>query len=416
MRCRLILGIFAVPRNGLLIFLLQIIQISSWLSTTGTSTKSTTKHSYYSESLPHIGGSRKMCCQLLQNLGAKLHINDTAQSGLTSNRKFTESGQPTIQRFDSIFASDLPARAFLSTIIFICLCSVYPEVCIAFVGPENDVHRPIQSIAAPSHNTKSEKYDEQANLGNQQYQWVFENGNVELPEMIDAYGLKLTSPQLLGSGAGGAVFVLQNEPTKSQLSHGQISNVGIPSQIALKVSWKASAKSVAHECQILQQLQDASKRKHGRTISTIETCLGELRYKADVSRTMIILQPVFIETQAVSLQDFLSEPDKMMTSVTLIIRTLIQMLSENIVTIDVQPLISRDTGQILFVDFTEAATIDTQGKITGEDASLIRNFINEMMILIPDSVQDTAIKEIFQQELIKYPIDSIELTDMLIEQ
>ena len=106
----------------------------------------------------------------------------------------------------------------------------------------------------------------------------------------------------------------------------------------------------------------------------------------------------------------------MHTAVTLIIRTLLQMLSENIVTIDVQPLISRDTGQVLFVDFTEATTFDTQSTVDVSNNPTIRNFISEIMLLMPESLHDNIATKIFLQEVKKYPIESKELKKVLIEE
>jgi hypothetical protein len=238
------------------------------------------------------------------------------------------------------------------------------------------------------------------------YKWIFENGDVLLPEVIYAHGLKLTNPRLLGSGAGGAVFALHNEHLKTNELQ----------QVALKVSWTASTKSVSNECHVLKKLEEASIRKYGSAISTIETCLGEVAYQADAARTIIILQPVFLDTQASSLQDFVSEPEKMNVAITLIIRTLLQILSENIVTIDVQPLISRDTGRVLFIDFTEAMILNSENTNSGATNPAIQNLISEMMLLIPESLHDNIVNNILLRELEKYPIGSQEIKEMLIEQ
>ena len=81
---------------------------------------------------------------------------------------------------------------------------------------------------------------------------------------------------------------------------------------------------------------------------------------------------------------------------------MLQMLSENVVTIDVQPLISLNTGQILFVDFTEAIVVNTMNTINDADDAAIRNFISEMRTLIPESLHENIASKIFLDEKKKY--------------
>jgi hypothetical protein len=245
--------------------------------------------------------------------------------------------------------------------------------------------------------------------------WILGNGEVTLPDVIQISGLKLTHPKLLGSGAGGAVFTLKQE----QNQHFDVRSSGgdKPAAVALKVSWSASAKDVRNECRILRHLQHVSEMQYGTSIHTIEMCLAEAPYQLDPSRTMIALQPVFTDNEATSLHDFLSEPDKMEVAITQIIQTMLQMLSANVVTIDVQPLISSETGQILFVDFTEAMIIHKDdGTFDDKEKVVIRNFINEMMVLIPIPQQDTIASDILLRELLHYPIHSYDIIEALLEQ
>ena len=58
----------------------------------------------------------------------------------------------------------------------------------------------------------------------------------------------LTNPQLLGRGAGGAVYSFDEiDTTKNNDRHHRV--------VAVKVSWIRSAISVQNECKILQYLQ-----------------------------------------------------------------------------------------------------------------------------------------------------------------
>ena len=411
---------------ALFFFVINIVQASTWqnfnhkrLSTTPSNRTVMRKH-HDRERLPYIlqrrshwsapSGRYHQNLRLLRDTFQLKAYNDDKSHSVTEHF-FVKNGQK--QRFTKFFATS--TQKFLSTAMIICVCCINSEVSAASViqlqnapttfystttEPIRETHSEVQPKNYFAPHTRHNNFDKR-------HQWIFENGEVILPEVIYAHGLKLTNPRLLGSGAGGAVFVLQNE---------QLMTVAEPEQIALKVSWKDSTKSVSNECNILKKLQEASIIKYGSSISTIEKCLGEVPYEADTARSMILLQPVFGDKQASSLQDFAYEPDKMKVAVTQIIQTLLQMLSENIVTIDVQPLISRQTGRLLFIDFTEATIVNIQSSINDADKAAIRNFINEMMVLIPEPQHDVVVREIFLIEKVKYPIRSIEVYEMLLEQ
>jgi hypothetical protein len=264
------------------------------------------------------------------------------------------------------------------------------------------------AVEFPSSDYSSLEYTRtDINSGIQTYRWVFENGDITLPDSVDMGGWKLKHPKLLGSGAGGAVFVMQREPMDSTGDNVHLAPV------ALKVSWKGSTQAVANECRMLRRLQQSSTIRYGTSIGTVEDCLGEIPYGLDPTRTMIALQPVFVDQQASSLIDFLPDQDKLETAVTLIIRTMLHMLSANVVTIDVQPLISIETGQILFVDFTEAISIHEQDEDV--EVIVVRNFINEMMILIPTPQQETIASKIILEELSNYNIKSRYVYEILME-
>jgi hypothetical protein len=64
------------------------------------------------------------------------------------------------------------------------------------------------------------------------------------------------------------------------------------------------------------------------------------------------------------------------------------MLGANIITVDVQTLISEETGEVLFIDFTEAMTLSLPA--TSKDIVAVVGFCNEIKALVPDSLQDMA--------------------------
>ena len=71
---------------------------------------------------------------------------------------------------------------------------------------------------------------------------------------------------------------------------------------------------------------------------------------------MIALQPVV--ENAVSRVDKIN-PDVQPLAVQGIVQTFIDMLHANVVTTDVQTLMNKETGKVLFIDLTEAQTMTT---------------------------------------------------------
>ena len=208
----------------------------------------------------------------------------------------------------------------------------------------------------------------------EQKTWQLSNGLVELSNPLKSFSqYKLTNPILLGAGGGGAVFATHPmyDPNTNNINN----------DVAVKISWARSASSVEHECKVLQELE----MKHTRNV---ERCLGIESYPPDSRRVMIALQPVV--ENAVSRVDKINR-DVQPLAVQEIIQTLIDMLHANVVTTDVQTLMDKDTGKVLFIDMTEAQTISTPTP-SYLDLALASSFISEILALIPTSLMEVASK------------------------
>jgi urease gamma subunit len=219
--------------------------------------------------------------------------------------------------------------------------------------------------------------------------WNLMNGSVQLPDTLrlDSASASMTSmttsrssstpfigvlrdPTLIGVGAGGAVFTFSDD-----------------SPTLLKVSWAGSAKSVARECLTLQRLQDAH-------IQGAERCLGQFPYGSDDDeRIMIVVEP-YVKDAVASISD-LHNTAQQGHAVAQVARTLVQMLAANVVTIDVQPLISQATGDVIFIDMTEAQTLHPP--FTFLDTTLMASFTTEMLTLIPEAFQSLATQAVWQE-------------------
>eukprot|EP00978_Attheya_sp_CCMP212_P008988 scaffold21169_cov51-Attheya_sp.AAC.3 len=208
--------------------------------------------------------------------------------------------------------------------------------------------------------------------------WQLSNGEVRLtdplPHIIEKQQNPLREPRLLGSGGGGAVFSFADSNT------------------VVKVSWLRSAASVEKECATLQFLELKS-------VPGVERCLGQVRYPDDPRRVMIAMQPL-VSDEAVS---SLAEIDTSLQpqAVRDIVRTLVQMLAAQVVTVDVQPLISKQTGNVLFIDMTEAQILSPP--LSFLDKALVSSFCTEMLSLIPDRLLPGVSK------LVKEEIQNLEL-------
>ena len=167
-----------------------------------------------------------------------------------------------------------------------------------------------------------------------QLSWMLSNGQVKLSNPLMDFPHKvLRDPTLLGSGGGGAVFAL-NEEERSISSSGKKKDD--EREVALKISWIKSAQSVERECMILNRLEEQHVRN-------VEHCLGIVPYPDDSRRVMIVLEPVVHESTA-SVRGL--DESKQADSVRSIMKTLVDMLSANVVTTDVQVLIDKFTGKV----------------------------------------------------------------------
>jgi len=211
---------------------------------------------------------------------------------------------------------------------------------------------------------------------------TFANGPVRLDDPLRSFpGLDLRHPQYLGSGGGGAVFAYDRAETTAARSPstgrstGSGPTSGREQAAVVKVSWVRSAASVSRECTVLNYMET-------QHVTGVERCRGQVPYPLDNRRLMIAMEPVVDGDSVASI----SEIDERLrpNAVQCIIQTLVQMLSAGVVTTDVQPLISKATGEVLFIDMTEAKVVFTSGDVMPfVDLALARSFVSEMIGLIP---------------------------------
>ena len=244
---------------------------------------------------------------------------------------------------------------------------------------------------------------------------TFANGSVRLDDPLRSFpGLELGHPRYLGSGGGGAVFACDRidprRPTLARTRASTDTDTGADTDaqrrkaadvelvdkdaVVVKVSWSRSAVSVEKECEVLKYMET-------NHVPGVERCRGQIPYPLDNRRLMIAMEPVMDDSVA-----SISEIDERLrpTAVRCIIRTLVHMLSEGVVTTDVQPLISKATGEVLFIDMTEAKIVFADNndgrKISFVDQALASSFVSEMLGLILTGSSDEQLIGVANKELI----------------
>ena len=230
--------------------------------------------------------------------------------------------------------------------------------------------------------------------------WQLNNGEVKLPDPLiirnndDTNKLILEQPTLLGSGGGGGVFSF----------HSRNSIDSNDNFLAVKVSWLGSSESVEKECNVLQFLSNTNTRN-------IEKCIAQMNYPYDTRRVMIVLSPVISNDPVSTLSKIESKLQPY--AVKSVIGTLIDMLSANVITVDVQPLISQQTGDVVFIDFTEAQFLSSKQPPTFLDLAQISAFCAEMMALIPsESIELQKLASIsFLHELKSAEVRGVKFSD-----
>lgn len=218
--------------------------------------------------------------------------------------------------------------------------------------------------------------------------YEFGNGPVQIDNPMKFQGMTLVEPKFLGAGGGGSVYTCTN--TKANTNR----NINV----VVKISWSRSADSVRNECDVLRVMER-------QRVTGVERCLGSMEYKYDPRRAVIAMEP-FVDDNDGDVTASLGElsPEIALQSVIRLTKTMAQMLAANVVTTDIQPLISKSTGEVVLIDMTEA-TVLKPGRISEIDKVLINAFCTEIIGMIPESLLDEASKS-FLTELHRIEVET----------
>ena len=221
--------------------------------------------------------------------------------------------------------------------------------------------------------------------------YEFGNGSVQIDNPMKFQGVTLVEPKFLGAGGGGSVWAMKanaNANANTKINNDRSIN-NSNKNVVVKISWSRSTDSVRNECDILRAME-----RQG--VTGVERCLGSMDYKYDPNRVVIAMGPLVEDDDASSLGDL--TPEIALRSAIQLGETMAQMIAANVVTTDIQPLISKSTGEVLLIDMTEARLLNPDRFIAEGDKLLINAFCTEMLGLIPDSLLDKT-SESFLKEL-----------------
>uniref|UniRef100_A0A7S4EHD1 Protein kinase domain-containing protein n=1 Tax=Pseudo-nitzschia australis TaxID=44445 RepID=A0A7S4EHD1_9STRA len=217
--------------------------------------------------------------------------------------------------------------------------------------------------------------------------YEFGNGSVQIDYPMEFPGVTLVEPKFLGAGGGGSVWTMKANANTNINNDRRINN--IHKNVVVKISWPRSTDSVRNECDILRAME-----RQG--VTGVERCLGSMDYKYDPNRVVIAMEPLVEDDDTSSLGDL--TPEIALRSAIQLGKIMAQMIAANVVTTDIQPLISKSTGEVLLIDMTEAKLLNPDRFIAEGDKLLINAFCTEVLGLIPDSLLDKT-SESFLKEL-----------------
>jgi hypothetical protein len=237
-------------------------------------------------------------------------------------------------------------------------------------------------------------------MSNTVLQSPFEFGNgssvqIENPLHIKEFSLTLRDPEFLGAGGSGAVFsyrethrrqqqVQKNDPTASNNHIRKYPD----KKVAVKYSWLQSAESVRNECHVLSVLEQ-------RHVTGVQRCLAQIPYREDARRVIIITEPV-VDDAVSSMSDLSSSAAR--TATQMLMRAMAQMLAARVVTTDVQPLISKSTGELLLIDMTEATILPSSDEVLSDlNIALVTEFCNEVINLLPSTMLEMASHAFYEE-------------------
>lgn len=215
--------------------------------------------------------------------------------------------------------------------------------------------------------------------------YEFGNGSVQIDNPTTIQGMTLSDPKLLGAGGGGSVWKMTANGSNNRIRNAVV-----------KISWARSGNSVRNECEVLNVME-----RYG--VTGVERCLGAIEYKYDSRRVVIAMEP-FIEDISKNNDggDITSSLEELSPSIARksaiqLSKTMAQMLSARVITTDIQPLISKSTGNVILIDMTEAKAFHPDHIFTDIDKALINAFCTEIIGLIPDNLLDDASKSILDE-------------------
>ncbi|KAL3918507.1 MAG: hypothetical protein SGARI_007451 [Bacillariaceae sp.] len=130
-----------------------------------------------------------------------------------------------------------------------------------------------------------------------------------------------------------------------------------------------------------------------RHVTGVERCLAQMDYRPDPRRVVIAMEP-YLEDTVSNIAEL--PPDVASIATRNLIKTVVEMLAARVATVDVQPLISKRSGELILIDMTEARMLAKDG-LSSIEKAIVTEFCTEIVALIPDSLLEDASESLKQE-------------------
>lgn len=205
---------------------------------------------------------------------------------------------------------------------------------------------------------------------------VFDNRFHECSENV----LSIDKLQYLGEGGTGRVYTYLDGD----------------SVYVAKYAKKGSEQKITNECDILQIIESSNIKNVERCICSVKDLSGETRS---------LLVPAFGTFTpgkiSASFEDITDSNIRSNTALA-IMDTIVNLAMIGIVSSDLQYLCNTESGEFIFIDFTEArnllSSLKSPKDLSNLDILEIKSFVSEGINLIPSELQFNAIRHVLNEQ------------------
>ena len=169
----------------------------------------------------------------------------------------------------------------------------------------------------------------------------------------------------------------------------------------VKLSMGRKKEAVEQECRVLQHIEQEAMERHlpPVTAKTVERCICQQDYggggngDVDNGGALMVAEPLLAGPSTMSVSS-LGAAARMRAQDS-IVTTVARLLEVGVVTSDLQPLVSVDTGRVLLVDFSEGTVLPEPASAL--QLAAVRAFVAETLSVLPsDNLSQQRARQLFE--------------------